>query len=390
MKPPHEHDTRTETGKLEEMKNSGPIKTISPKASLLNHVALLDRRTQMLLFGNGDISLSMEELCRAPRYRKRSFVRRNALNLSSRILQFSPCSSHEDMEKLDDQATSSTKSPDLLDQRPNQECSTAAHNNCWGNMSATQDFVDFHDNERTRKFQISSPIQTQSTVAPRKVSMLGASSEYSNIFQAKCCDLDVGFPRRNSFSSYSSNGEKYPSISNNIDDTNTIEQQLIRTDNRRRSLFNRAFNGFISQEDDKGTDSVEPDETQLKRRGSSLSIQHISQRLRRKSINCWTVDDTTSSSKDPNVSTSDSYNTDQNHRENNLSMVGEITKSFRRASLSILGKHQVSLRRISVDNTPLQKEELKNDNILLTSMKRVDTLNLLNVLNSQSEDDDDC
>lgn len=389
MKPPHELDTRTETEEHKEMKNSGPIKTISPKASLLNHVALLDRRTQMLLFGNDDISLSMEELCRAPRYRKRSFVRRNALNLSSRSLQFSPCSSHEDMEKLDDQATSSTKSPDLLDQRPNQDCTTAAHNNCWGNMTATQDFVDLYDHEGTREFQVSSPIQTQSVVAPRKVSMLGASSEYSNNFQAKCCDLDVGFPRSDSFSSYSSDGEKNPSISNNID-TNTNEQQLIRKDNRRRSLFNGAFNGFISQEDDKGTDSAEPDETQLKRRGSSLSIEHISQRLRRKSINCWTVDDTPSSSKDPNVSTSDSYNTDQNHRENNISMVGEITKSFRRASLSLLGKHQLSLRRISVDNTPLKQEEIKNDNILLTNMKRVDTLNLLNVLNSQSEDDDEC
>lgn len=387
MKSPHELDSRKETGFHEKMKHSGPIKTISPKASLPNHIALLDRRTQMLLFGNDDISLSMEELCRAPRYRKRSFVRRNALNLSSRSLHFSPCSSYDDIEKLDDQATSSTKSQDLLDRRSSiQDCSTVAHDDYWENMTATQDFVD--------ESKISSLKETQSVV-PRKVSMLGASSEYSYNFEAKCCDLDVGFPRSNSFSSYSSDGEKHPSISNNFD-TNSIEQQCMR-DNRRRSLFNGAFNGFISQKDDKEDDSVlptsdtdgcyNPDETQLKRRGSSLSIQQISQRLRRKSINCWTVDDTRSSSKDPRVSTSDSYNTDQNHRENNPSMVGEITKCFRRASLSLLGKHQVSLRRISVDNTPLEKEETKNDNILLSNMKRVDTLNLLNVLNSQSDDE---
>ena len=395
MKSPHDLDSKTETGFHEEMKHSGPIKTISPKASLPNHIARLDRRTQMLLFGNDDISLSMEELFRAPRYRKRSFVRRNALNLSSRSLQFSPCSSYDDIEKLDDQATSSTKSQDLLDRRSTiQDCSTAAHDDYWENMTATQDFVDFHE-KRESKISSTSPKETQSVV-PRKVSMLGASSEYSYNFEAKCCDLDVGFPRSNIFSSYSSDGEKHPSISNNFD-TNSIEQQCMRKDNSRRSLFNGAFNGFISQKDDKEDDSVLPsdtdgcynpdDETHLKRRGSSLSIQHISQRLRRKSINCWTVDDTRSSSKDPHVSTSDSYNTDQNHRESNPSMVGEITKCFRRASLSLLGKHQVSLRRISVDNTPLQKEEIKNDNILLTNMKRVDTLNLLNVLNSQSEDE---
>ena len=393
MKSPHELDSRTETGFQEEKKHSGTIKTISPKASLPNHIALLDRRTQIILFGNDDISLSMEELCRAPRYRKRSFVRRNALNLSSRSLQFSPCSSYDDIEKLDDQATSSTKSQDLLDRRSTiQDCST--HDD---NMTATQDFVDFHDHEGKRE----SKRKETKSVVPRKVSMLGASSEYSFNFEAKCCNLVVGFPQSNIFSSYSSSdGEKHPSISNNFD-TNSIEQQCMRKDNRSRSLFNGAFNGafngFISQKDDKEDDSVllpsdtdgcyNPDETQLKRRGSSLSIQHISQRLRRKSINCWTVDDTRSSSKDPHVSTSDSCNTDQNHRENNPSMVGEITKSFRRASLSILGKHQVSLRRISVDNTPLQKEEIKNDNILLTNMKRVDTLNLLNVLNSQSEDE---